>query len=197
MEPRNILWKNFTNIDDIMLMIVSPSLLLISNIRMALQYAYSSKMTRRDLQNGLLTIGSHPHSNTLLSLPPSEQSTTNPKPILDMWREETGMDITLWNDPDYRHVANPKLNPKQKHRRRQRQFYGYAECMQHHKAKNYSWGVALIIQTNSSPVMMDTARIAMAPKFFPFFERSNIEHCLIASVQTKTKTICNTTNCTR
>jgi hypothetical protein len=67
--------------------------------------------------------------------------TSNPKPILDMWREETGMDITLWNDPDYRHVVNPTLNPKQKHRHRQRQFY--AECMRYHKAKNHSW-IALI-----------------------------------------------------
>jgi len=55
-----------------MLMMGSPALLLISNIRMALQYAYLSKMTRRDLQNGLLIIGSHSHSNTL-SLPSIEQ----------------------------------------------------------------------------------------------------------------------------
>ena len=65
-------------------------------------------------------------------------SATNLKPILDM---TGGMDITPWNDPDYRHVANPKLNPKQKYRHRQRQIY--AECMRQHKAKNHSC-VALI-----------------------------------------------------
>jgi hypothetical protein len=70
-------------------------------------------------------------------------SVTSPKPILDTWREETGMDITLWNDPDFRHVPghDDKLTPKQKHLHRQRQFL--AECMRHHKAKNHSW-IALI-----------------------------------------------------
>jgi hypothetical protein len=53
------------------------------------------------------------------------------------------MDITLWNDPDFRHVPghDDKLTPKQKHLHRQRQFL--AECMRHHKAKNHSW-IALI-----------------------------------------------------
>jgi hypothetical protein len=56
-----------------------------------------------------------------------------------MWREETGMDITLWNDPDFRHVPShdDTLTPKQKYRHRQRQFL--AECMRHHKAKDHSW----------------------------------------------------------
>jgi|AntRauTorckE5430_2_1112549.scaffolds.fasta_scaffold12187_1 hypothetical protein len=66
-------------------------------------------------------------------------SVTSPKPILDMWREETGMDITLWNDPDFRHVPghDDTLTPRQKYLHRQRQFL--AECMRHHKAKNHSW----------------------------------------------------------
>lgn len=58
-----------------------------------------------------------------LAIAADRTSAKNLKPILDMWREETGdMDITPWNDSDYRHAANPKLNPKQKYCHWQRQI---------------------------------------------------------------------------
>jgi hypothetical protein len=31
-------------------------------------------------------------------------SKTSPKDVLNTWKEITGMDIILWNDPDFRYV---------------------------------------------------------------------------------------------
>ncbi len=67
-------------------------------------------------------------------------STTSPEKILNVWRQETGMDIVLWHDPHYRHVdkkRSTKENEYRPHHRRQERFIG--ECIRHHKARGRKW----------------------------------------------------------
>jgi len=79
-------------------------------------------------------------------------STTTPKNILDMWRNETGMEIVLWYDAHYRHVVTKEFEAQirtggsanaahQSLKLRQGRFN--TECMRHHKAKGRKW-VAII-----------------------------------------------------
>ncbi|GFH50537.1 hypothetical protein CTEN210_07013 [Chaetoceros tenuissimus] len=66
------------------------------------------------------------------------ESTTSPKYILDKFRNETGMDIVLWNDAHFRlEIDTSTVDPIQQHRIRQRRFF--SECMKHQKARGRKW----------------------------------------------------------
>jgi|AntRauTorckE5430_2_1112549.scaffolds.fasta_scaffold00313_9 zinc transporter ZupT len=69
---------------------------------------------------------------------------TSPKQLLSLFNDtqyNLGMEIKLWNDADYGHWIDDRMNGVHKHRDRQKRFL--AECQKHHKAKNRSW-VAVI-----------------------------------------------------
>lgn len=66
------------------------------------------------------------------------ESTTSPKNILDKFRNETGMDIVVWNDAHFRlEIDTSSVDPIQQHRIRQRRFF--SECMKHQKARGRKW----------------------------------------------------------
>lgn len=68
--------------------------------------------------------------------------TTSPEKILNLWKEaDLGLEISLWNDVDYGHWINEKLDDLHKHRDRQKRFL--YECQRFHKKNNRSW-VAVI-----------------------------------------------------
>ena len=57
--------------------------------------------------------------------------------ILRTWGEMTGMEIILWNDPDYHYEIPQKTSIQTIHQLRQKYFL--VECLRHHKAKGRSW----------------------------------------------------------
>ena len=64
-------------------------------------------------------------------------SKTSPKQILETWAGITGMEIILWDDPDYRYEIPQKKSAWTIHNLRQKYFL--VECLRHHKAKGRSW----------------------------------------------------------
>jgi hypothetical protein len=65
---------------------------------------------------------------------------TSPRKILQLFndtRYNLGIEILLWDDADYGHWIDEKLDELHKHRSRQKRFL--AECQKYHKARNRTW----------------------------------------------------------